>query len=63
VTELPQRAQVVIIGCSDAGGEAVDAAYLASGRWEIEVACDRIPAAVSLKPFYDPAGRRVKETP
>ncbi|MCW5746389.1 MAG: GcvT family protein [Alphaproteobacteria bacterium] len=32
---------------NDAG---VDAAWLADGRWEIEVACERFPCRVSLKP-------------
>jgi 4-methylaminobutanoate oxidase (formaldehyde-forming) len=44
------------------GGAVVDAGWIAAGRYELEVACDRIPATVSLKPFYDPASRRVKET-
>jgi heterotetrameric sarcosine oxidase gamma subunit len=40
--------------------EAVDPAYLAAGRWEVEIAGRRYPAAVSLKPLYDPKGDRIK---
>jgi len=42
------------------GGEAVSADWVASGHYEIEVAAERVPARVSLRPFYDPAGERVK---
>ena len=41
-----------------AGG--VDAAYVASGRFEIEVAGERVLATASLAPFYDPKSLRVK---
>ncbi len=34
----------------DAG---VDAAWLADGRWEVEIACERFPCRVSLKPPVD----------
>jgi 4-methylaminobutanoate oxidase (formaldehyde-forming) len=39
---------------------AVDAAYLASGKWEVEIAGRRWPARVSLKPMYDPEMKRIK---
>ena len=45
---------------ANAGGLA-DAAFVAAGRYEVEVAGERIPAEVSLKPFYDPTNRRVKD--
>jgi 4-methylaminobutanoate oxidase (formaldehyde-forming) len=38
----------------------VDAAYLASGSWEVEIAGRRWPARVSLKPMYDPEMKRIK---
>ncbi len=41
-------------------GEPVDAAYVANGRWEVEIANRMYPAEASLKPFYDPEMRRVK---
>ena len=34
--------------------------WLASGRWEIEVACERHPARVQLQPWYDPKNERIK---
>jgi hypothetical protein len=34
----------------------IDAASVNAGRYEIEVAGERIPATVSLKPFYDSSG-------
>jgi 4-methylaminobutanoate oxidase (formaldehyde-forming) len=45
---------------ANAGG-VVDADWVKSGRYEIEVAGDRIAAEVSLAPFYDPKSLRVKE--
>ena len=44
----------------DAGGAPVDAAYLASGRWTVEIAGARYPIAVSLRPMYDPDSARIK---
>jgi 4-methylaminobutanoate oxidase (formaldehyde-forming) len=41
-------------------GEPVSDQWISSGRYEIEVAAERVPARVSLRPFYDPAGERVK---
>ena len=34
--------------------------WLASGHWEIEVACRRWPARVQLQPWYDPRNERIK---
>lgn len=41
-------------------GAAADAAWLASGRWEVEIAGRRYPAKVSARPLYDPASLRVR---
>jgi 4-methylaminobutanoate oxidase (formaldehyde-forming) len=41
-------------------GQPIDAAYLAQGTWEVEVAERRVPATVSLKPLYDPDSSRIK---
>ena len=41
-------------------GEPIDAAYLAHGQWEVEIANRHYPAEASLKPFYDPEMKRVK---
>ena len=35
--------------------------YVESGIFEVEIAGDRIPATASLRSFYDPAGRRVRQ--
>jgi glycine cleavage system aminomethyltransferase T/glycine/D-amino acid oxidase-like deaminating enzyme len=40
--------------------EPVSAEWIEAGRYEVEVAEERIPARVSLRPFYDPANERVK---
>ncbi len=42
----------------DANG--VDAGYVLSGDYELEVAGDRVPARVTLKPFYDPSSARTR---
>ncbi|MFO1465105.1 MAG: FAD-dependent oxidoreductase [Steroidobacteraceae bacterium] len=44
------------VGC-EAG---VTAEWLASGHWEVEVACERHAARVQLKPWYDPNNERMK---
>ncbi len=43
---------------SDPGG--VDAAFVRAGRYEIEVAGERIPAKASLRPLYDPKSEKVR---
>jgi len=40
----------------------VDAAFLNSGRFEVEVAGERVTAQATLRPFYDPTNSRVKDT-
>ena len=40
--------------------EPVSDDWITAGRYEIEVAAERVPARVSLRPFYDPASERVK---
>jgi 4-methylaminobutanoate oxidase (formaldehyde-forming) len=49
------------LGYIDNGGNPVDAAFANSGTYEIEVAGERVPAKVSLRPFYDPTNLRVKD--
>ncbi len=41
-------------------GEPVTPEWIAAGQYEVEVAAERVPARVSLQPFYDPAGSRVR---
>ncbi len=38
----------------------VDGDYLRSGRYELEVATERVPATLHLRPLYDPLMARVK---
>ncbi len=40
--------------------EGVTADWLASGRWEVEVACERYPAEVQFQAWYDPKNARIK---
>jgi 4-methylaminobutanoate oxidase (formaldehyde-forming) len=49
------------LGYIDNGGNPVDAAFVNSGTYEIEVAGERIPAKISLRAFYDPTNVRVKD--
>jgi 4-methylaminobutanoate oxidase (formaldehyde-forming) len=38
----------------------LDRDFVLSGRYEIEIATERVPARVTLSPFYDPQGRRIR---
>ncbi|GMQ90359.1 MAG: FAD-dependent oxidoreductase [Gammaproteobacteria bacterium] len=38
----------------------VSAEFIDSGAYEIEIACERVPARASLRPFYDPRSERVR---
>ncbi|MBT5522210.1 MAG: FAD-dependent oxidoreductase, partial [Rhodospirillales bacterium] len=42
------------------GPDGVDADYINSGNYEIEVACERLSAKASLRPMYDPKNERIK---
>ena len=44
----------------EGGGAPVDAAFLASGTWEIEIAGKDWPAMASMKPLYDPEMKKIK---
>jgi glycine cleavage system T protein len=41
-------------------GQRADREWLLGGDYEIEVACDRVPARLSIEPWYDPKSLRVK---
>ena len=43
-----------------AGGAALDAAWLASGKWQIDVAGHRCAATLHTRAPFDPAGGRVR---
>jgi 4-methylaminobutanoate oxidase (formaldehyde-forming) len=40
--------------------EGVTDGWLASGKWEVEIAWKRYPIAAQLRPSYDPKGERLK---
>jgi 4-methylaminobutanoate oxidase (formaldehyde-forming) len=40
--------------------DGVDAAFVRTGRWELEIATERFPATARLEPPYDPASARVR---
>jgi 4-methylaminobutanoate oxidase (formaldehyde-forming) len=40
--------------------DGVTDAFVETGRWELEVACERVPARAQLTPPYDPESRRVR---
>ena len=41
-------------------GEPINKGYIASGKWEVEIAGKIYPAEVSLRPFYDPKMEKIK---
>jgi 4-methylaminobutanoate oxidase (formaldehyde-forming) len=49
-------AAVGLAWVSHEGG--VDLEFTSTGRWEAEIAGERVPARISLKPFYDPGRSR-----
>ena len=44
------------------GGAPIDNAFLASGRWEVEIAGTLYPCRASFKPMYDPDNARGKDS-
>ncbi|WP_044194904.1 GcvT family protein [Hyalangium minutum] len=40
--------------------EPIDAAWLESGQWDVEIAGKRYPVTASLRPLYDPDMKRIK---
>ena len=40
--------------------EGVDDAFLSSGDYELEVACERVPCTIHLEALYDPGMSRIK---
>ncbi|MGY3387542.1 glycine cleavage system T protein [Bradyrhizobium sp. USDA 3311] len=49
------------LGFIDNSNGIVDASFLQSGKFEVEVAGVRVPARASFRPFYDPNNSRVKD--
>ncbi len=50
----------IALGYANAELGTLDAKWVQSGEWEIEVAGRRHPASASLRPAYDPRGARVR---
>ncbi len=44
----------------EGGGEAITNEWLAAGEWTVEIADRQYPAAVSLRPMYDPDNLRIR---
>ena len=40
--------------------EGVSEDWLKAGKWEVEVAWERVPAEVQFQPFYDPKNERIR---
>ncbi|MFO1125380.1 MAG: glycine cleavage T C-terminal barrel domain-containing protein [Methylocystis sp.] len=40
--------------------DGVDPTFVLSGEYQLEIAGERRPASVSLSPFYDPKGQRIR---
>ena len=51
----------VALGYVENQGAVLDTRFVAGSRYEIEVAGERVAAEVTLRPFYDPGGKRVRE--
>jgi 4-methylaminobutanoate oxidase (formaldehyde-forming) len=50
----------VALGYAKGEPGSLDAQWIRSGQWEIEVAGRRHPASAALRPAYDPASERVR---
>ena len=42
------------------GDAVVDAAFLGTGTWEVEIAARRYPALASMRPLFDPDNAKIK---
>jgi 4-methylaminobutanoate oxidase (formaldehyde-forming) len=49
-----------MLGYVHADGQPVDAAWLSSGTWEVDIGGQRCLCRLSLRPPYDPEGRRLR---
>ena len=52
--------RTALLGYAHNNGQPVDAEFLSSGKWEVDIAGDRCACTVSLKAPYDPDGKRTK---
>ena len=53
-------ASVGMVYVKRADGAGIDAAWLEGGRFEVDLAGNRLAAKVSLRCPYDPTGARIK---
>jgi glycine cleavage system aminomethyltransferase T/glycine/D-amino acid oxidase-like deaminating enzyme len=44
----------------ESGGAPIDQAWLDDGEWTVQISDRIVPARVSLRPFYDPANKRIR---
>jgi glycine cleavage system aminomethyltransferase T/glycine/D-amino acid oxidase-like deaminating enzyme len=44
----------------ESGGQPIDQAWIDAGEWTVQVGDRVVPARASLRPFYDPAGKRIR---
>lgn len=44
----------------EGGGAPVDAKFVESGTWEVQIANTRYPAVASIRPLFDPANEKIK---
>ncbi len=44
----------------ESGGAPINQAWLDAGEWSVQIGDRIVPALVSLRPFYDPASKRVR---
>jgi 4-methylaminobutanoate oxidase (formaldehyde-forming) len=51
---------VVALGWVRSNGEPIDGAWLAARRFTLDVGGESVPVQASLRPFYDPAGMRLR---
>ena len=42
------------------GGEVITRAYIQDATWEVEIAGERYPAKISIRPLYDPGMKKIK---
>jgi 4-methylaminobutanoate oxidase (formaldehyde-forming) len=52
--------RTVCLALVHAGGTALDAAWLKSGKWQIDIAGRRCAATLHARPPFDPTGERVR---
>jgi 4-methylaminobutanoate oxidase (formaldehyde-forming) len=48
------------LAMAESGGTPVDAAWIGTGDWTVQVGNEIVPARVSLAPMYDPRSERVR---